>query len=153
MLTFKPMYSILCGLSIIAPSVLPLPQPQGYSPPGSFVALLCCCGLPRLIVMLDGRCSTVAGSVFRCSVQELLDLCCYLTPGSITGIGSLSLLRHPRCVHGASRHKCVHMDGAIPSVRTDRRSIYSLSCLLHFVKCWDDKRGLHWGSWLLVSGF
>ena len=47
-LTFKLTYSILCGLSIIASLVLPPPQPQGYSPPGSFVALVCCCSLPWL---------------------------------------------------------------------------------------------------------
>ena len=74
---------------IIAPVVLPPPQPQGYSPPGCFVTLLCCCGLPWLAAMLDG----------------------------------------------ASRHKFVHIYGAIPSVQTDRCSICSLFCLFHFVKC------------------
>ena len=95
MLNFKLTYSILCGLSIIAPLVPPPPQPRGYSPPGSFVTLLCCCGLSRLAAMLDGCCSTVAGGVFRCSVQELLDLCRHFTPSSIAGIGSLGLLRRP----------------------------------------------------------
>ena len=121
MLIFLSTYSILCGLSIIAPQVLPPPQPQGYLPPGCFIALLCCCGLPQLEVMLDRRCSAVAGRVFRCSAQELLDLCCHFTPGSIAGIGSFGLLRHSRCVHGASRHNFVCMDNAIPSVQTDRR--------------------------------
>ena len=32
-LTFKPTYSILCGLSTVAPLVLPPPQPQAYSLP------------------------------------------------------------------------------------------------------------------------
>ena len=45
-LTSKPAYSILCGLSNITPLVLPPPQPQDYAPPGSCIALLCCCGLP-----------------------------------------------------------------------------------------------------------
>ena len=49
MLTFKPTFLVLCGLSIIAPLVLPPPQPQDYSPPGSFATLLCCCGLPLVL--------------------------------------------------------------------------------------------------------
>ena len=93
MLTFKPMYSIIRGLSIIVPLVLPPPHPQGYSPPSSFVALLYCCGLPQLSAMLDGRFSTDAVGVFRCSAQELLDLCCHFTPGFIARTGSLGLLR------------------------------------------------------------
>ena len=48
MLTFNLTHSILCGLSIIALLVLLPPQPWGYSPLGSFVALLCCYGLPGL---------------------------------------------------------------------------------------------------------
>ena len=81
--------------------VLSSPQPLGYLPSGSIVALLGCCGLPLLAVMLDGCCSAVAGGVFRCSAQELLYLCCDFTLGFIAGIGSLGLLPHPRCVHGA----------------------------------------------------
>ena len=72
---------------------------SGCSPPGSVVALLCCCGLSRLGAMLDGCCSTVAGGVVRCSVRELLDFCCRFAPGSVAGTGSLGLTRRPRCVH------------------------------------------------------
>ena len=61
---------MLCGLSIITPLVLPPQQSRGYSPPGSFVALHCCCGLPQLTVMLDDCCSTIAGGVFRCSARS-----------------------------------------------------------------------------------
>ena len=100
MLTFKLTCSVLCGLSIIA--LLGLP--------GSFVAL---CGLPRLAATLDGRCSTVAGRVFRCSAQELPDLCCHFTPGFIAGIGSLGLLLRPRCVHGATRRNFIYSDDAV----------------------------------------
>ena len=60
-LTYKQMYLILYGMSVIAPLVLPPPQPCGFSPPGSFVGLLCCRGLPLLAAMWDGRCSSVAG--------------------------------------------------------------------------------------------
>ena len=82
-------------LSIAAPLVLPPPQPWGYSPPGSVVALLCCCGLSRLAALLDGRCSTVAGGVCRCSARELLDFFCPFTLVSIAGTGSLGLLHCP----------------------------------------------------------
>ena len=122
--------NILCRLSIIGP---PSTTTSGLFT--AFVALLCCIGLHRLVAMLDGRCAAVAGSVFSCLAQELLDLCCHFPPGPIAGIGSLGLLCSTRCVHGASR-----------------RYFYSLFWLFHF-KCQDDKRGLCWGSWLLVSGF
>ena len=80
--------------------------------------------------------------------------------GSITGIGSLGFLLHPHCVHGTSRSKFVYMDGAIPSVQIERRSIYSLYCLFHFVKCpWVPWKALYklnvwwwwwWWWWLLL---
>ena len=96
---------MICGMAIIALLVLHLPQPLGCSPPGSILALRCCCGLLRLTVMLDGGCSVVAGWVFRCSEQEPLDFCCRLALCSVTGTGSLGLLCRLRCVHGTCRRK------------------------------------------------
>ena len=43
-----------------------------------------------------------------------LGLSCHFTPGSITGIGSLGLLHHPHCLHGAYRCKFALTEGAIP---------------------------------------
>ena len=94
-LTYKQTCLMFCGLSIAAPLVL--------RPPLLFtvwqVALLCCCGLPRLVAMLDGCCSTVAAGVFGCSVRELLEFCRF-APGSVAGAGSLGLMRCPCYVHG-----------------------------------------------------
>ena len=106
MLTYNQTYSMLCWLSIAALFVLPPPQPLGCSLPGSFVALFCCCGLPRLTTMLDGRCSAIPGGVFRCSAQELLDFCCRFAPGPVSGTGSLGRLCCPRCVQYPLYYTC-----------------------------------------------
>ena len=128
-LTYKQTCSVLCGLFITALLVLPPPQPLGCSKPGSAVTLLCCCGL-------SPACHCWWG---------LLDFCCRFAPGSIAATGSLDLLRCHRCVHGASRSKftsgllpCVAGSGvdnvaAVPSVLTDRHSIYSLFCVFSYM--------------------
>ena len=121
-LTFKPAYAILCGLLNITLLVPPPTQTQDYSPPGTCIALLCCCGLPRLVAMLGGHCSAAAGLVFKCSTKELLDLCCQFTPNSIPDIKSL--------VSYAAPATCTEPPDAglfngqwVPYVLTDRRSI------------------------------
>ena len=143
---------MFCGLSIATPLVLPPPQPWDYSPPGSVVVLLCCCGFSRLAVMLNGHCSAVAGGVCGCSVRELLDFCCRFTPVSIAGTGSLRLLcRPPLCARSFQMQVHIQTEGAVPggadggvdgcaavpSILTDRRSLCFVCfhlCLFHFVK-------------------
>ena len=145
---------MLCWLSLAAPLVLPPPQPLGCSPPGSIVALPCCCGLPRLAAMLDGRFSAVPGGVFGCSARHFLDFCCQFTPGSIAGTGSLRLLcRPPLSAQGLQRQVC--FDGRCCSLRCWRRCSCSLPadwqalhlffvCLLCFVKCpWVPRKALY----------
>ena len=132
MQTFKPTCSMLCGMSIIASLVLPQPQPQSLSPPGVFVALLCRCGLLQLAAMLDGRCSAVAGGVFRCSAQEVMDLCCDFTPGSIAGIGSLGLLhRPPLCAWSLQMQVCLY--GQCYSLHADWQALHLFFVL--FIPC------------------
>ena len=133
MLTSKPAYSILCGLSIIAPLVLHPLQPQDCSPPGSCITLLCYSGIPQLATMLHGGYFTTTDGVCKYSAQELLHLCCNFTPNSIAKIKFLGLLRCQRYMHRASRCKFIHTDNtiplhadcgaAIPSMLTDRPSI------------------------------
>ena len=59
---------------------------------------------PRLAAMLDGHCS--AFLVGSSGVQRGSSWASAVaSPGPVAGTGSLDLLRHPGCVHGASRRK------------------------------------------------
>ena len=114
MLTFKPTYSILCGLSVIAPLAHPPPQPPGFSPAGSFVAVHCCCGLPgsrqfwmvAAVPLLAGSSGVQHRSSWTSAVTSPQDQ-------------SLGLALLVSCtVHGACRRNFVYTAGAIPSMLT-----------------------------------
>ena len=136
---------MLCGIYIIALLVLHPPQPQGCSPPGSALALLCCCGLLRLAVMLDGRYSAVAGVQIGSSWTSAVALPQALSVGlDLWGWISGSPVLPPLCAWDLQMHVRFWTEGAVPnradgsvdggaavpSMLTDRPSIYSLLCLL-----------------------
>ena len=109
-------------MSIIAPLVLPPPQPQGYSPHGSFVALFCRCGLSpgsRRCWMVAAP-PLLAGSGFV--AQELLDLSCHFTPLCAQD------LQTQVCLYWRSNF--LHADWQVPH----------LLCFVCFTLLWSAKR-------------
>ena len=85
--------------------------------------------------MLDGRCSAIAGGVWVCS----------------TGPPGPQLSLHPTVCTGPLDSSLFILTEQFPPCRLTGAP-FIMFCLFHFVvKCKEDKRGLCWGSWLLVS--